>query len=403
MAQTYVTQRGDTLWDIAEKFYKNGSLWHIIYEANRAVFGDNPGNVFAGKTLTIPDLNSPPPAPPSPPGLPTTYTTKPNDTLWELAERFYQDGTKWYLIYEANKGSIGSDPRQLPAGLNLTIPTLETAPNQPGGDPQLLGGTITDSPDGVYFPMTQQFHVYCRSTGGSLFQHFGTQWQDLGKPPVGFSNSPAAVVRDINNIDVFVRGNDNNLYHIYWGGTGWYGWENHGGGLQSSPTVCSWSQARLDIFARGGNNNLIHCWWDANGGWSQWEDMTNTFPGGFQPINFNPAAVSWGPNRIDIFATRMGDGHLIHSWWDGTRWNGWEDLGGLITEAPSVVSRGNGLLDVFGRGSDGAVYQIYWDGSRWSGWIRQNMIIASAPAAVVGPQGTAVFARSIDNQLQRLG
>ncbi|NJL03832.1 MAG: hypothetical protein HC911_02720 [Chloroflexaceae bacterium] len=99
----------------------------------------------------------------------------------------------------------------------------------------------------------------------------------------------------------------------------------------------------------------------------------------------------------------MGDGHLIHSWWDGTRWNGWEDLGGLITEAPSVVSRGNGLLDVFGRGSDGAVYQIYWDGSRWSGWIRQNMIIASAPAAVVGPQGTAVFARSIDNQLQRLG
>jgi len=60
MAQTYVTQRGDTLWDIAEKFYKNGSLWHIIYEANRAVFGDNPGNVFAGKTLTIPDLNSPP-------------------------------------------------------------------------------------------------------------------------------------------------------------------------------------------------------------------------------------------------------------------------------------------------------------------------------------------------------
>ncbi|PLS67370.1 MAG: sialidase, partial [Cyanobacteria bacterium M5B4] len=54
-------------------------------------------------------------------------------------------------------------------------------------------------------------------------------------------------------------------------------------------------------------------------------------------------------------------------------------------------------------GSDGAVYQIYWDGSRWSGWIRQNMIIASAPAAVVGPQGTAVFARSIDNQLQRLG
>lgn len=32
---TYVVQRGDSLWKIAERFYGDGRLWNVIYEANR--------------------------------------------------------------------------------------------------------------------------------------------------------------------------------------------------------------------------------------------------------------------------------------------------------------------------------------------------------------------------------
>jgi hypothetical protein len=35
-----------------------------------------------------------------------------------------------------------------------------------------------------------------------------------------------------------------------------------------------------------------------------------------------PAACSWGPNRIDVFA-RGSRGDLLHASWDGSRWS-WE-------------------------------------------------------------------------------
>jgi len=32
---TYTVKRGDTLWNIAQRFYGDGHLWKAIYEANR--------------------------------------------------------------------------------------------------------------------------------------------------------------------------------------------------------------------------------------------------------------------------------------------------------------------------------------------------------------------------------
>jgi nucleoid-associated protein YgaU len=45
---------GDTLWQIAQRFYGDGSLWPTIYEANRAVIGSNPNIIRPGQVLTIP-------------------------------------------------------------------------------------------------------------------------------------------------------------------------------------------------------------------------------------------------------------------------------------------------------------------------------------------------------------
>lgn len=53
-AQTYTVVKGDCLWNIAKRFYGNGSKYSIIYNANRSVIGGNPNLIYPGQVLTIP-------------------------------------------------------------------------------------------------------------------------------------------------------------------------------------------------------------------------------------------------------------------------------------------------------------------------------------------------------------
>lgn len=53
-AQTYTVVKGDCLWNIAKKFYGNGSEYSIIYNANKSVIGGNPNLIYPGQVLTIP-------------------------------------------------------------------------------------------------------------------------------------------------------------------------------------------------------------------------------------------------------------------------------------------------------------------------------------------------------------
>ena len=51
-----------------------------------------------------------------------THTVKVKDTLWAIAQRFYDDGREWERIYEANVKIIGPDPDLIQPGQVLTIP-----------------------------------------------------------------------------------------------------------------------------------------------------------------------------------------------------------------------------------------------------------------------------------------
>ena len=42
---------------------------------------------------------------------------------------------------------------------------------------------------------------------------------------------------------------------------------------------------------------------------------------------------------------------MYHRGWDGSNWGGWENLGGVIYEAPSCVSWGSNRIDCFVRGT----------------------------------------------------
>ena len=45
--------RGESLWSIAQDYLGSGTLWNMVYEANRDVIS-NPNMIYVGQVLTIP-------------------------------------------------------------------------------------------------------------------------------------------------------------------------------------------------------------------------------------------------------------------------------------------------------------------------------------------------------------
>ena len=172
------------------------------------------------------------------------------------------------------------------------------------------------------------------------------------------------------------------------GGGPWSGWGSLGGSLTSAPAAVSWGCNRLDVFALGANNDLVHK--SLDGTWSGWETLGGS-------LTSTPAAVTWGANRLDVFALGASN-DLVHQSWDGA-WSGWETLGGCVSAAPSAVSWGADRLDVFVRGCDNALYWNAWDGT-WSGWQNLGGVLASAPAVVSwAPNRLDIFALGAGNDL----
>jgi hypothetical protein len=86
--------------------------------------------------------------------------------------------------------------------------------------------------------------------------------------------------------------------------------------------------------------------------WGGWESL-----GGL--LISPPEAVSWGPNRLDVFA--VGTDHALwHRWWDGSSWGGWESLGGILESPPEAVSWSANRLDIFAMGTDSAMWHRWW-------------------------------------------
>src|SRR5260370_42078249 len=74
------------------------------------------------------------------------------------------------------------------------------------------------------------------------------------------------------------------------------------------------------------------------------------------PVVSVTVAVSWGPNRLDIFGVAAVSNHILHKAWDGSQWlpskTDWEDLGGRSGTRHAVTSSGRNRLDIFVTGFD---------------------------------------------------
>ena len=117
--------RGDTLWSIAEKHLGSGEQWRRIADLNQGrPMPDGHRFIHAsslqpGWQLLVPTDD------PSHTGdqrdRAEQVVVSPDDTLWDIAEDAYGDGTDWPRIYQANTDQI-DDPDLIHPGQTLEVP-----------------------------------------------------------------------------------------------------------------------------------------------------------------------------------------------------------------------------------------------------------------------------------------
>jgi len=102
MVRTHTVVAGETLWQLALRFYGDAELYRLIATASGI---PDPGAIDVGQRLILPDF--------------TRYTVVAGDTLSALALRFYGDAERYPLIASA---SGVTDPSDIDVGQQLIIP-----------------------------------------------------------------------------------------------------------------------------------------------------------------------------------------------------------------------------------------------------------------------------------------
>jgi hypothetical protein len=179
------------------------------------------------------------------------------------------------------------------------------------------------------------------------------------------------------------------------------------GGVATSPEpsgpAVSWGPNRLDVFVLGTDRAMYHKWWNG----AAWGPSLPGYEymGGI--CNSAPEVVAWGANRLDAFVLGT-DSALYHKWWNGSAWGpsvtGYEYMGGVCSSPPRVTSWGSDRLDVFVLGTDSALYHKWWNGSAWgpsvTGYEYMGGTIIGDPKAVAwGPDRLDVFVLGTDRAL----
>jgi hypothetical protein len=221
-------------------------------------------------------------------------------------------------------------------------------------------------------------------------------WESLGGV---LTSDPVAGLNDDLTLEVFVRGTDNGLHHIWQTkpAGNWSGWEALGGKLTSNIAVSKNALHGLEVFVRGTDNGLHHIWQTKqHGNWSSWEGLGGILTSDpVVGVNYNGA--------LEVFV-RGTDNGLHHIWQTkpAGNWSGWQPLGGILTSGPAVGVNDDGTLEVFVRGTDNGLHHIWQTkpGGSWSGWealgggLTSNIAVSRKAS-----RGLEVFVRGTDNAL----
>ncbi len=118
----YVVKVGDTLTSIARDWFGDAIKWDLIAEANPFI---DPGRLDVGQALRLPpkDAKRPDLKQRASSGH-NRYIVHSGDSLSKIAKSYYGDPDRWWIIYDANRATIGDDPGALRVGMPLRIPAV---------------------------------------------------------------------------------------------------------------------------------------------------------------------------------------------------------------------------------------------------------------------------------------
>jgi LysM repeat protein len=94
--QTVEVKKGDTLWEIAEKYLESGSRYREIMSLNSLTSV----TIHPGLVLSIPGTNA---SANEAAKKTKTYTVKKGDTLWGIAEKYLKNGSRYVEIMSLSK------------------------------------------------------------------------------------------------------------------------------------------------------------------------------------------------------------------------------------------------------------------------------------------------------------
>jgi hypothetical protein len=231
--------------------------------------------------------------------------------------------------------------------------------------------------------------------------------EDIG---IKVAGAPAVSSWQEGRLDVFVRTPERRLFHRLfanetWQGTGWQDLSD-GHVFDVSPAAVSWGPGRIDLFAVW--DKQVHHRAFQGGAWSPWtENLEGT-------TNEAPAAASWKVERVDVLV-RTNDNLMSRRVWEsgvthdmGQGWSNWENIGEqsqTLMSAPAAVATGPSRVDVFGRGATGTLIHTWYQGTLKKAWVGiDNLAIKDAPAAVSGNTADRgrvdLFVRGADDLLK---
>ena len=232
-------------------------------------------------------------------------------------------------------------------------------------------------------------------------------WIPMGSPPGGFAGRPAALSRNSEVANVYVRGADDTLWQLaYWDGR-WHGWGRHGDGalLASAPTIGSMGPNHEIVFVTGTDGALWGKYWVQGVGWSGWGSL------GAPDVGYvgDPVTICRNPLVCNVYVRGADNALWQQGFWDGF-WHGWvrHNDGAVLTSAPAAASMGPDHEMVFAIGIDGQVWSKWWTAAAgWSGWVPLGAPDVGVTGGVCAlsrdPSVVNVYVRGRDDSLWQRG
>jgi len=227
--------------------------------------------------------------------------------------------------------------------------------------------------------------------------HSGT-WAAVNPNWINDFARPVAipVVVNGNLMKVYMRGSDGALWHVDWDGSTWGTAQTLFGTIIGEPAAVSWGTNRVDVFVRGTNSALFQKTWVGSGDYIGWEPLGGS-------LASDPVAVSPAQYYIDVLFpdTNNGITDILYNPSAGWYSTSIPNTGGANDRVAAVVSQGQ--VHVFWRTPNDALrHAVRTSASGWSApeTLATGTLIGGSPTAVAfGTSSISVFARAKDGRL----